>query len=305
MALPTETVYGLGADATSADAVARIFAAKQRPADNPLIVHIASADQLDRVAARVTPLAARLATAWWPGPLTLVLEARDDLPRVTTGGLPTVAVRVPDHPIATRLLELAGVPVAAPSANRSGRPSPTTAAHVLADLGGVIDAVVDGGRCEVGVESTVVDARGDVPIVLREGAVTREDLGLGATPGPAVAHAGASPGTRYHHYRPTCRVVLAPADQLDDVATRVAAEGDRVGVVTSGDVAVTTPVVARFTNAGDLAAKLFGALRDAEDAGLDTVVVETVDDTGIGRAVMDRLRRAAGQPAGAAPPEAP
>lgn len=300
VALPTETVYGLGADATDAEAVARIFAAKQRPADNPLICHIAAASQLGRVAAHVTPLAERLAAAWWPGPLTLVLDARADLPRVTTGGLSTVAVRVPDHPIATRLLELAGVPVAAPSANRSGRPSPTTAAHVLADLGGVIDAVVDGGRCPVGVESTVVDARGAVPVVLRDGAVTREDLGLSPTVAGAVPQLAASPGTRHRHYRPACRVVLAHAHDVVDVAARLRAAGDRVGVVASIDVAATlpgeVPVVARFSGAGGLAAQLYGALRDAEGAGLDVVVVQTVPASGIGRAVMDRLRRAAESP---------
>jgi L-threonylcarbamoyladenylate synthase len=293
VALPTETVYGLGADATSPDAVRRIFAAKQRPADNPLIVHLASADQLARVAADVTPLARRLAATWWPGPLTIVLDALPSLPRVTTGGLATVAVRVPDHPVATALLEVAGVPVAAPSANRSGRPSPTTAAHVLADLGGVIDAVVDGGPCVLGVESTVVDARGDVPVVLREGAVTREDLGDGGDE-VSSGRTAASPGTRHQHYRPSCRVVLADPGEVDVTVAALLATGATVGVVARGPAPDGAVGIARFDDAGGLAARLYGALRDAEDTGVDVVVVETVPAVGIGRAVLDRLRRAAG-----------
>lgn len=293
VAFPTETVYGLGADATSADAVRGIFAAKQRPADNPLIVHVPAAEHLADVAAQVTPLAERLAAAFWPGPLTLVLDARRALPRETTGGLGTVAVRVPDHPVAAALLRAAGVPVAAPSANRSGRPSPTTAAHVLADLDGAIDAVVDGGRCPVGVESTVVDARGEVPAVLREGAVTREDLET-ATAGVDVGGVqAASPGTRYRHYQPSCRVELAEPGGAVAAAAALAATGARVGLVARGPAPDGVVEVARFDGAGELAALLYGALRDAEAAGVDVVVVEAVAPHGIGRAVMDRLRRAA------------
>ncbi|MDP8969027.1 MAG: L-threonylcarbamoyladenylate synthase, partial [Actinomycetota bacterium] len=211
VAFPTETVYGLGADARAAAAVARIFAAKARPVDNPLIVHVADASGLESVAASVPPLAARLAQRWWPGPLTLVVDAASDLPKETTGGLSTVAVRVPAHPVALALVRAAGLPIAAPSANRSGRPSPTTAAHVVADLGDAVELVVDAGPCQVGVESTVVDARGDAPRVLRDGAVTREQLGLpDGTVGPQAAASVASPGTRYRHYAPACDVALAP-----------------------------------------------------------------------------------------------
>ena len=297
VAFPTETVYGLGADATSVAAVERIFAAKQRPPDNPLIVHLADRGQLSQVAAAVPPLALRLADRWWPGPLTLVLTARDDLPRATTAGLGSVAVRVPGHPVAHALLAAADVPVAAPSANRSGRPSPTTATHVLADLDGVIDAVVDGGPCPVGVESTVVDARGDVPVVLREGAVTHEDLTevVGAR-GPGVAAGrdlAASPGTRHRHYQPACRVEVAPPGRAAGRAATLAADGVRVGLVAREAAPDGVVGVARFDDAAGLAAVLYGALRDAEDAGVDVVVVEGVVPTGIGRAVMDRLGRAA------------
>ncbi len=297
VAFPTETVYGLGADATDEAAVDRIFATKGRPGDNPLIVHVAAADRLADVAASVTPLAARLAARFWPGPLTLVLDARPDLPRRTTGGLDSVAVRVPAHPVARALIAAAGVPVAAPSANRSGRPSPTTAAHVVADLGGRVDAVVDGGRCEVGVESTVVDARGDRPVVLREGAVTREHLAAAMAGDVRDAVGGdlaASPGTRHRHYQPSCRVEVAAPGEALAIAAGFATAGVRVGIVATDPAPAGVVEIARFDDAGDLASMLYGALRDAEDRDVDVLVVEGVPEHGIGRAVMDRLRRAAG-----------
>ena len=291
VAFPTETVYGLGADACSGAAVESIFAAKGRPADNPLIVHVASLEAAADVTAAVSPLAARLAEQWWPGPLTLVLQAARKLPAVTTGGLTTVAVRVPAHPVALALLHAAGVPLAAPSANRSGRPSPTTAKHVLDDLGGAVDMILDGGPSTLGVESTVVDARGDSPVVLREGSITREMLGVNT-----VEHdgdLGASPGTRYRHYAPACEVVIAAMGEGVTLAGELAEDGRRVGLVgpTPALPPVTTIDVVR--DAAHLAERLYASLRDAEGIGIDVVVVEAVEETGIGRAVMDRLRRAA------------
>jgi L-threonylcarbamoyladenylate synthase len=297
VAFPTETVYGLGADASDPAAVARIFAAKGRPVDNPLIVHLADAGELSRVAATITPLARSLAAAYWPGPLTLVLDARPEVPRVTTGGLDTVAVRVPGHPVATAVLGAAGIPVAAPSANRSGRPSPTTAAHVAADLGTEVALIVDGGACPIGVESTVVDARGSRPVVLREGSVTREDLGL--PPGDvADGDVTASPGTRYRHYAPACAVVVASSgDVARHLEELVARSAGRVGVLATAATAAAAPSgvveVATFRDAVDLARTLYDGLRAAEDAGVDVLVVEAVAEVGVGRAVMDRLRRAA------------
>jgi L-threonylcarbamoyladenylate synthase len=292
VAFPTETVYGLGASAMDEAAVRAVFEAKGRPADNPLIVHLPDGGGLDRLAVP-TPLAADLVERFWPGPLTVVLDARPEVPGVTTGGLTTVAVRVPDHPVAIALLREARVPVAAPSANRSGRPSPTTAAHVLADLGGRIDAVVDGGRCVIGVESTVVDARGDTPVVLREGAVTREELGV---EGVSPHHGGlaASPGTRHVHYRPSCRVEVAPQGSAGARAGALRDGGVRVGMLASEDPPDGVTGLGRFDDAGGLASLLYGAMRDAEDDRLDVVVVEAVPEVGVGRAVMDRLRRAAG-----------
>ena len=292
VAFPTETVYGLGAHALDEAAVRRVFAAKGRPADNPLIVHLAGAEDVGRVVAHLPPLARGLAAEHWPGPLTLVLDARPDVPAVTRGGLPTVAVRVPAHPLALDLLRRAGVPVAAPSANRSSRPSPTTAAHVVDDLGDAVDVVLDGGPCPVGLESTVVDARGERPVLLRPGAVPAE--ALGAVP----AHDGAlsaSPGTRHRHYAPRCRVVLAPVGQGSAVAARQAASRPpgRVGLVGPDAAPQGVVEVARARGAAELALRLYAALRDAEEAGVDVVVVEAVPDEGLGRAVLDRLRRAA------------
>jgi L-threonylcarbamoyladenylate synthase len=293
VAFPTETVYGLGAHARDADAVRRIFAAKGRPADNPLIVHLPDVAAFASVVATVTPLARQLAARFCPGPLTLVLEARADLPRVTTGGLTTVAVRVPDHPVAVALLTEAAVPIAAPSANRSGRPSPTTAEHVLADLGPEVDLVLDGGPCPVGVESTVVDARGERPIVLREGSITREDLGVAVDEGASLDRLVASPGTRYRHYAPDCAVELVAAGAGPARARELAADGRRVGLVARGAAPPGVRELARFDDASELARGLYAALRGAELAAVEVLVVESVPEQGVGRAVMDRLRRAA------------
>lgn len=292
VAFPTETVYGLGSNAWDAEATRRVFDVKGRPADNPLIVHVADHGQLAAVAAIAPPLAQRLAAQFWPGPLTVVVDAVADLPLVTTGGLTTVGVRMPAHPAALALLGMAGVPVAAPSANRSGRPSPTTAAHVLDDLGGQVDVVLDGGPCQIGVESTVVDARGRAPVVLREGAVTREQLGLGSASNGG-ADLAASPGTRHRHYAPRCRVEVAPVGQGLARAAALARSGVRVGLVAPGEARPPVRQLARFSNAADLGRLLYRALRAAEEAEVDLVVVEAVEPVGIGRAVMDRVRRAA------------
>lgn len=292
VALPTETVYGLAADARDEAAVHRLFATKGRPADNPLIVHVADVAGLEAVARYVTPLARRLAARWWPGPLTVVVAAAPDLPSVTTGRLDSVAVRVPAHPVALAVLRASGLALAAPSANRSGRPSPTTAAHVVADLGDAVDLVLDAGPSPLGVESTVVDARGEVPVVLRAGWVTAEELHVGAASG--ATDAGASPGTRYRHYAPRCRVEVAPPGGGPGRAAALRTAGVAVGLVApAGEVPPGVHGVATAADAAGLARVLYGALRSAEDAGLDVVVVEAVPEDGLGAAVMDRLRRAA------------
>lgn len=296
VAFPTETVYGLGGNALDEAAVHRIFAAKGRPADNPLIVHVSNPDEIWRLASSVSPLAERLVQEHWPGPLTIVLDARADVPRVTTGGLDTIAIRMPAHVVALELLREAGVPIAAPSANRSGRPSPTTAADVVDELGPAVDVVLDGGPCPVGIESTVVDARGPTPVVLREGSVTREDLG-DVMPGAGSRLLASSPGTRYRHYAPACAIKIASPGQAGRVAAELAEAGSRVGLIATTRAPAGVTEIACVSGTTELAAVLYTALREAERAGVEVVVVESVKEEGLGRAVMDRLRRAAG-PAG-------
>ncbi|MCL6642853.1 MAG: threonylcarbamoyl-AMP synthase, partial [Candidatus Bipolaricaulota bacterium] len=234
VAFPTETVYGLGADALNEDAVRKIFTAKERPFDDPLIVHIAHAEQLSLLARHIPRQAWDLTERFWPGPLTLVLPKTDRVPTVTAGGLDTVAVRAPAHPVARSLIERSGVPIAAPSANRFGRPSPTTAQHVWDDLNGRIDLILDGGPTPIGVESTVLDLTQDPPMVLRPGGVTLEELRevLGEVrllDSSASEAAKRSPGTRYRHYAPKARVLLVERGMAEAVIERFS--GQRVGVL--------------------------------------------------------------------------
>lgn len=312
VAFPTETVYGLGADATNDDAVGRIFTAKGRPADNPLIVHVADKGQLSAVVAEVSEVARRLIDRFWPGPLTLVLPHRGTVSARVTCGLPTVAVRMPAHPVARALIAAAGVPVAAPSANRSGKPSPTTAAHVLADLAGRIAGVVDGGPTSVGVESTVLDLTTPVPTILRPGGVTQEELA--AVVGevaldPALVREGEvprSPGIKYTHYAPAGEMTLvagAPevaARHIQRLADEAARRGERVGILTTEDgrhrYRGPHVVVAcgRRDDLASVAAALYAALRRFDQEGVTRIYAETFPEEGIGAALMNRLRKAAG-----------
>lgn len=300
VAFPTETVYGLGALATDPAAVARIYAAKGRPADHPLIVHLAAADELRRWVAEVPEPAARLAAALWPGPLTIVLRRAPELPSAATGGRDTVGVRVPDHPAATRLLELVGGPVAAPSANRFGRVSPTTAAHVVADLGTAVDLVVDGGPCRVGLESTIVELVDGPPTLLRPGGVPAElieaVLGVPLRTG-AVGPARAS-GMLPSHYAPGCRVELVAADRLVARACALVAAGTRVAVLATGptpslEVAADLVVLPPAPSVEEQARTLYRRLREADDAGAEVLLAVPPPPEGLGLAVADRLRRAA------------
>jgi len=299
VAFPTETVYGLGADATSAAAVGRIFAAKRRPAAHPLIVHLAAGAELGDWAALVPGPAERLAAAFWPGPLTMILRRGARVAPAATGGAETVGLRVPDHPLAQALLRAFGGAVAAPSANRFGRVSPTTADHVAADLGGDIDYLVDGGACPVGVESTIVDLSGPAPVLLRPGGVPRAaiEAALGrplAAPGPVATPA---PGTLPSHYAPRARVVAVEPAAL---AAAVAAAHGRIAVLApagllaaielpAGAVAAAVP-----DDAAGAARDLYAALRDLDASGVDTIVAALPPAEGLGEAVADRLRRAGG-----------
>ncbi len=294
VAFPTETVYGLGAHALDPAAVARVFEAKGRPRFDPLIVHLAEAGALASVASAIPSAARELADRFWPGPLTLVLPKRPEVPDLTTAGLPTVAVRVPDHPLALALLARAGVPVAAPSANPFGRVSPTRAEHVIEQLAGDVDLILDGGPCRVGVESTIVSLAGARPALLREGGVPREELEAVLGPLerlPEREDRPLAPGTLLSHYAPRAPVVLAAPGAS-------APPSGRVGLLSLGEPPSRAgyAAVEVLSPSGDLreaAANLFAALRRLDARGLDRIVAEPVPDHGLGGAILDRLRRAA------------
>ncbi len=320
VAFPTETVYGLGAHALDAAAVQRIFEAKGRPATDPLIVHIAHMGQLGLVAASVPPAARALALAFWAGPLTLVLPKKPAVPDVVTAGLPSVAVRVPAHRVARALMETCGVPVAAPSANRFSRPSPTSAAHVLADLDGRVDMILDGGLTPIGVESTIVDCTSDPPALLRPGGITREQItayvpALVVREGRGeVAAAQLAPGQLLRHYAPAATLTLFEGAEADiqarlgsEARTRVA-QGQRVGILApEEDVMALAPVLAAQAASGRVllrtygrraepetaAQALFAALRALDAEAPDVILAAGIGELSIGAAVHDRLMRAA------------
>lgn len=278
VAIPTETVYGLAADASNPDAVRRIFAVKARPADHPLIVHIGAADQLDRWAAAVPPTAIVLADACWPGPLTLLVPRSPHVLDVVTGGRSTVGVRVPAHPLTLELLDRFGGGLAAPSANRFGQVSPTTPAHVRADLGDDVDFVLDGGPCPIGVESTIVDCTVDPPQVLRPGGISADeiaallDMTLGSAMGPSRA-----PGMLASHYAPRCRVLLAGTLAT---AHTLAAAHPGAEILDDADLA-------------HYAYTLFSRMREADDRGTETLIAVLPPAVGLGHAIRDRLTKAA------------
>lgn len=323
VAFPTETVYGLGADARQTDAVQRIFSAKGRPSDNPLIVHIANRSQLEELTAPPAEAVSRLLDAFWPGPLTVVLPVRPGvLSPLVTAGLNTVGLRMPDHPVALQLIAAAGCPVAAPSANRSGRPSPTHAEHVLDDLAGRIDGIVDGGPTGVGLESTVVEYAaadpgepgGGVLHILRPGGITAAQLRT-ALPDVEVretsshheaASAPRSPGMKYAHYAPRGIMTLVQGDAPERVLARIqreldeaGARGERTGALTYREHAdaLRADRVVACGSLGDLetvAQQLYAALREFDEAGISFIVAETCPEQGIGAAIMNRMRKAAG-----------
>jgi L-threonylcarbamoyladenylate synthase len=295
VAFPTETVYGLGADATNPEAVGRIYKAKGRPRGHPLIVHIAALDQLSRCATDVPPEALRLATALWPGPLTLVLPRAAALPPAATGGRATVGVRIPDHPLALRLLELADVPVAAPSANRFGQVSATTAADVRAELGCAVDIVLDGGSSRVGVESTIVEFCGPEPLLLRPGGVPVElvEEVLGRTVRTESVGPARASGMLPSHYAPRCRVELVDAASLDDRAAGLLQQGQHVAVLGAATAPSPAVVLGGRASAEEYARTLYRRLREADDLGVDVLLAVPPGAAGLGRAVADRLRRAA------------
>jgi L-threonylcarbamoyladenylate synthase len=296
VAFPTETVYGLGADASNAGAMRRLYATKGRPADHPVIVHLGHGDLLDEWAIAVPPVARALAAACWPGPLTLVLRRSDRVADEVTGGRETVGLRVPGHPLALELLQAFGGGLAAPSANRFGRVSPTTAQHVRDELGDDVDLVLDGGPCDVGVESTIVDCTAE-PRVLRVGAVSAEQLRAITGEDLPVGGTTPAPGTLPSHYSPAARVEVVSVAALGERVTALLGAGRQVGVIAApaaaledraGMVTLATP---RDVEA--YARELYAALRRADVLGLDVVLAVPPEARGIGVAVIDRLGRAA------------
>ena len=312
VAFPTETVYGLGANALDRDAVLSIFAAKGRPADNPLIVHIHDERQLEGLV-EIPPLARPLMRRFWPGPLTILMPRTERIPDAVTAGLETVAIRMPSHPVARRLLQVCDLPIAAPSANRSGKPSPTTAAHVLEDMDGRIPLILDGGSCEVGLESTVLDICHGAPCILRPGYVTREELAEEIGP---VEVAGSvlrplrqgevarSPGMRYRHYAPEGQITLVTGGEADVVEAlrklyREAMEDGRRSCVMCftehcAALADCAPHdIGSRARPEEAARRLFDTLRAVDAEGRDAIFSEVMPPEGVGLAVMNRLGRAA------------
>ncbi|MBO4289552.1 MAG: threonylcarbamoyl-AMP synthase [Lachnospiraceae bacterium] len=314
VAFPTETVYGLGANALMPEAAQKTYAAKGRPSDNPLIVHIAEKEAVYGVAAEVSEAAERLMDAFWPGPMTLVLKKADIIPKETTGGLDTVAVRMPSHPVANRLIRLAGVPVSAPSANLSGHPSPTEARFVIEDLDGRVDVIIDGGPVDIGLESTIIDLTGETPTILRPGYITRADLEqvtAGVRTDPAIAGPPAedlvpkAPGMKYRHYAPKAQMTVYGGDP-EAVRRRIAKElaaaklkGLKTGVLCAAEDRpyYSTDVLkcaGRMGSDEEIARNLFRCLREFDEENVDVIFSESFRGGRLEDAIMNRLMKAAG-----------
>ena len=307
VAIPTETVYGLAGSALYSTAAEKIYAAKGRPSDNPLIVHVANPTDADKYA-YPTPLFYTLAECFMPGPLTIILPKRSVIPDTVSGGLDTVAIRCPSHPIAHRLIEVSGHPIAAPSANRSGKPSCTTAAHVYEDLAGKISLILDGGICDIGVESTVISVEDDRCTILRPGAITREMLSAvcrDVAVSDAVVHpekAGdkpLSPGMKYKHYAPDCQVILLDGT-LDACRKYILANAEKdTGVLWYDEERALFPDIAflslgAYKDEAEHDRRLFSLLREADARGLGTLYAKLPDTTGVSLAYYNRIIRAAG-----------
>lgn len=311
VAFPTETVYGLGANGLDGEAAARIYEAKGRPSDNPMIVHISSKDDLLVLTDKITMDMRTLMDAFWPGPMTMVVPAKSIVPRVTTGGLSTVAVRMPSHPTALSLIEKSGVPIAAPSANASGRPSPTTGMHVLDDLDGRIDAVIMGESCQIGIESTVIDMTQEQPVILRPGKLTEEDFSaalgkkVGIDPAllvrPNIHRSGEdlqetdgdfhprSPGMKYTHYAPKAEMIIFEGETekvraaIAEARERRSERGEKVGIILYDD-----------SKAEEAARQFFAQLRAFDKSGVDVIFAAAMKEDGLGFAVMNRMFKSAG-----------
>lgn len=313
VAFPTETVYGLGGDALNPDSSRKIYAAKGRPSDNPLIVHISKWESLEKIAAKLPPEAKVLADAFWPGPLTMIVEKNELVPKETTGGLNTVAVRMPDHKAALDFIEAAGGFVAAPSANISGRPSPTLAKYVVQDMDGRIEMILDGGEVGIGVESTIVDLTSEVPTILRPGYITQEMLErvLGEVEADITilkndsGQAPKAPGMKYRHYAPKGDMTLVEGSEsqvveyINQKVQEAKANGQTVGVMCTDETydAIQADVkksVGSRQDEYEIARRLYRILREFDDENVSVIYSESFSAEGFGNAVMNRLLKAAG-----------
>ncbi len=308
VAFPTETVYGLGANAANAEAVKKIFQAKGRPQDNPLIVHIATFDQLNQIVkGYLNKTSCSLIETFWPGPLTIIAEKSSRLPSETTAGLDSVAIRMPSHPVARAIIKAADLPIAAPSANISGTPSPTTAKHVFNDLQGRIPLIIDGGPARIGIESTVVDTRGELPVILRPGGISQEDIekvlgykintavqvGLEDTP-------PLSPGMKYRHYSPATPLIMVYS--LKELLKKIKEYRDyKIGLVVTTETReelhdlpeeIQVISMGSVRHPSEIASRIFGILRQLDKPEVDYIIVEAIPEKGLGLAVMNRLNKA-------------
>ena len=315
VAFPTETVYGLGGDGLKADAAARIYAAKGRPSDNPLILHIAKVEDMEQLAEDIPPLAYRLAEKFWPGPLTMILKKRAVVPYATTGGLETVAIRMPSDEIARAIIQASGTYIAAPSANLSGRPSPTRAAHVIEDLSGRIEMIVDGGDSDIGLESSIIDLSGEVPMILRPGYITKEDFEqvvseveydravLATKPQESIV--AKAPGMKYRHYAPKGQIIIvegassAVVEKINALTTEQEAKDIRVAVLCAEETRAKyccshVYSLGSLKNEKEISSHLFAALRNFDTEQMEVIYSESFEHTKLAGAIMNRLRKAAG-----------
>jgi len=315
VAFPTETVYGLGGDGLKADAAARIYEAKGRPSDNPLILHITESSDMEKLAVDIPELAYRLADRFWPGPLTMILKKGDAVPYTTTGGLDTVAIRMPSDEIAREIIRASGTYIAAPSANLSGRPSPTKAEHVIEDLSGRVEMIVDGGDSDIGLESSIIDLSGEVPMILRPGYITKEDFAqivaeveydkavLATKPQESVV--AKAPGMKYRHYAPKGQITIvegqvsAVVEKINELVREQEEKGRRVAVLCAEEtkeqyICKNVFSLGSLKREKEISAHLFGALRTFDTEGMEVIYSESFEETKLTNAIMNRLRKAAG-----------
>lgn len=315
VAFPTETVYGLGGDGLQESAAARIYAAKGRPSDNPLILHIAEIADMEKLAIDIPELAYRLAEKFWPGPLTMILKKGEIVPYTTTGGLDTVAIRMPSDEIAREIIRASGTYIAAPSANLSGRPSPTKAEHVIEDLSGRVEMIVDGGDSDIGLESSIIDLSGDVPMILRPGYITKEDFEqivaeveydsavLATKPQESVV--AKAPGMKYRHYAPRGQITIVEGEasavikKINELAAEQQAKGIRTAVLCAEEtkaqyVCDCVYSLGSLKSEKEISAHLFAALRSFDTEQMEIIYSESFENTKLARAIMNRLRKAAG-----------